>query len=79
MLLITILRARYRMPRRVLGELFGVVDNTVAKAERRIKPLLDQRKHTTTPTGIRFRTLDELATHAAAHGVTLNPDPPSAS
>jgi hypothetical protein len=79
MLLITILRARYRMPRRVLAELFGVVDGTNATAERRIKTLLDQRKHTITPTGTRFRTLDELATHAAAHGVTLNPTPPSAS
>jgi hypothetical protein len=79
MLLITILRARYRMPRRVLAELFGVVDGTIATAERRIKPLLDQRKHTITPTGTRFRTLDELATHAAAHGVILNPTPPSAS
>ncbi len=77
-LLITVLRARYRMPQRVLAELFGVADTTIATAERRIKPLLDQRQHTITPTGIRFRTLDELAAHAATHSVSLNPTPPSA-
>jgi hypothetical protein len=75
MLLITILRVRYRMPRRILAELFGVVDGTIATAERRIKPLLDQRQHVITPTGIRFRTLDELTAHAATHGVSLNPTP----
>ena len=73
MLLITVLRARFRMPRRVLAELFGVVDNTIAKAERQIKPILDQRKHTTTPTGTRFRTLAELTHYAATHGITLTP------
>jgi transposase len=78
MLLITVLRARYRIPRRVLAELFDVVDGTIATAERRIKPLLEQRKHTITPTGTRFRTLSALADHAAAHGVSLNP-PQSAS
>ena len=77
MLLITVLRARYRMPRRVLAELFGVVDGTIATAEQRIKPLLAQRKHTITPTGIRFRTLNALADHAAAHGVSLNPTQPA--
>jgi hypothetical protein len=78
-LLITVLRARYRIPRRVLAELFNVTDGTIATAERRIKPLLDQRKHTTTPTGIRFQALDELTDHAAAHGVNLRPTPQSAS
>ena len=75
MLLITVLRGRYRIPRRVLAELFGVVDGTIATAERRIKPLLAQRKHTITPTGIRFRTLDELTAYAAAHGATHTPTP----
>ena len=73
MLLATILRARFRIPRRVLAELFGVVDGTIAKAERQLKPLLDQRNHTTTPTGIRMRTLTELINYAAAHGITLTP------
>ena len=37
MLLITVLRARYRIPRRVLAELFDVVDGTIATAEQRMK------------------------------------------
>jgi hypothetical protein len=73
MLLITVLRARFRMPRRVLSELFGVVDGTIAKAERQLKPLLDQHKHAITPTRTRFRTLTELTHYAAAHGITLTP------
>jgi DNA-binding transcriptional regulator YiaG len=73
MLLITVLRARFRISLPVLAELFGVSTNTIAKAERQLKPLLDQRKHTTTPTGIRFRTLTELINYAATHGITLTP------
>jgi len=73
MLLVTVLRARFHMSRRVLADLFGVVDGTIAKAERQIQPLLDQRKHTITPTGTRFQTLAELTTYAIGHGVTLTP------
>ena len=43
MILATILRARFRMPLRVAAELSGVVIGTIAKAERQIRPLLDQR------------------------------------
>jgi hypothetical protein len=75
MLLVTVLRARFRIPRRVLAELFGVVDGPIAKAERQIKPLLDQRKHTITPTETRFKTLDELINYAAEQGLTLTPTP----
>ena len=78
MLLITILRTRFRMPRRLLTELFGVVDGPIAKAERQIKPLLDQRNHTITPTQTKFNTLTELITYAATHGVTLTPTRQSA-
>ena len=78
MLLITILRARYRMPRRVLAELFGVVQGPIAKAEHHIKPLLEQRKHHITPTQTTIKTLTELTTHAAAHGITLTPGTKSA-
>jgi hypothetical protein len=73
MLLVTALRARFRISRRVLADLFGVVDGTIAKAERQIQPLLDQRKHTITPTATRFQTLAELTTYAIGHGVTLTP------
>ena len=50
-----------------------MVDGTIAKAERQLKPLLDQRKHTITPTGTRLRTLTELINYAATHGITLTP------
>ena len=49
MILATILRARFRMPQRVTAELFGVVIGTIAKAERQIRPLLDQRRHVIQP------------------------------
>ncbi|MGH3432526.1 MAG: ISAzo13 family transposase [Thermocrispum sp.] len=73
MLLITVLRARFRTPQHVLAELFGVSTPTIAKAERQLKTLLDQRKHTITPTGTRLRTLTELTDYAASHGITLTP------
>jgi hypothetical protein len=73
MILATILRARFRMPRRVTAELFGVVTGTIAKAERQIRPLLDQRRHVIQPAGTHVKTLAELTALAAAHGVTLIP------
>jgi hypothetical protein len=73
MLLITVLRARFRISQPVLAELFGVSTPTIAKANRQVKTLLDQRKHTITPTGIRMRTLTELTHYADTHGITLTP------
>ncbi len=73
MILATILRARFRMPQRVTAELFGVVTGTIAKAERQIRPLLDQRRHVIQPAGTHVKTLPELTSFAAAHGVTLIP------
>jgi transposase len=73
MILATILRARFRMPQRVTAELFGVVIGTIAKAERQIRPLLDQRRHVIQPAGTHVKTLAELTAFAAAHGVTLIP------
>ena len=73
MILATILRARFRMPRRVAAELFGVVNDTIAKAERQIRPLLDQRRHVIQPAGIQVKTIAQLSAFAAAHGVTLIP------
>jgi hypothetical protein len=70
--LVTILRARYQLPRHVLAELFGVVTNTIAAAEHQIRPLLDQRHHAIPPAP-RIRTLTALTALAAAHGVTLTP------
>ena len=73
MILATILRARFRMPQRVAAELFGVVTGTIAKAERQIRPLLDQRRHVIQPAGTPVKTLAGLTDFAAAHGVTLIP------
>jgi hypothetical protein len=71
--LATILRTRFRMPQRVPAELFGVVIATIAKAERQIRPLLEQYHPAIEPTGTSFSTLAELTAHAAAHGITLIP------
>ena len=73
MILATILRARFRMPVRVAAELFGVVTGTIAKAERQIRPLLDQRLDVIQPAGTHVKTLADLTAFAAAHGVTLIP------
>jgi hypothetical protein len=79
MILITVLRARFRLPLRVLVELFGVVIGTIAKADRQIRPLLDQRRHVIEPAGTSIKTLNELTAYAAAHGVTLAPATEAAS
>ena len=73
MILATILRARFRMPRRVLAELSGVVNGTIAKAERQIRPLLDQRRHVIQPAGMQVTTPAELTAFAARHDITLIP------
>jgi hypothetical protein len=73
MILATILRTRFRMPQRVPAELFGVVTATISKAERQIRPLLEQYHPAIEPTGTSFSTLAELTAHAAAHGITLIP------
>ena len=73
MILATILRARFRLPLRVAAELFGVAIGTIAKAERQIRPLLDQRRHVIQPAGTHIKTLAELTDLATAHGVTLIP------
>jgi transposase len=73
MILATILRARFRLPQRVLAELFGVVTGTIAKAERQIRPLLDQRRHVIQPAGMQVKTLAELTEFAAAHDIMLIP------
>jgi hypothetical protein len=79
MTLATVLRARFRLPRRVLAELFGVVIGTIANADRMIQPLLDQRRHVIEPAGPAFKTLAELSAYATAHGVTLTPGAKAAS
>jgi hypothetical protein len=53
--------------------LFGVVIATISRAERQIRPLLDQYHTTIEPTGTSFSTLTELTAYAAAHGITLTP------
>jgi hypothetical protein len=71
MILATSVRARFRIPLRVAAELFGVAIGTIAKAERQIRPLLDQRRHVIQPAGIQVKTLAEFTDFVAAHGVTL--------
>jgi hypothetical protein len=73
MILATVLRAHFRLPQRVLAELFGVVTGTIANAEGQIRPLLSQAHHAIEPAESSFKTLDELTAFAAAHGVTLIP------
>jgi hypothetical protein len=71
--LITVLRQRFGMPQRVLAELFGVVNGTIAKAERQLGPLLSQAGYLIEPASAQLRTLTELTAHAAAYSIDLTP------
>jgi hypothetical protein len=71
--LITVLRQRFRLPRHVLAELFGVVTGTITKAERQARPLLDQHGHRINPAPAPIKTLPELTAYASAHGIELTP------
>jgi Rhodopirellula transposase DDE domain len=71
--LITVLRQRFRTPQHVLAELFGVVTGTIAKAERQIRPLLDQHGPRIDPAATPIKTLTGLTAHAASNGIDLTP------
>jgi hypothetical protein len=71
--LVTIMRQRLKVPRPVLGDLFGVSPNTIGAAERQIKPLLQRAGHTTEPAPAPLTTLADLTAYASAHGITLTP------
>ncbi|HEY6276326.1 MAG TPA: ISAzo13 family transposase [Streptosporangiaceae bacterium] len=79
MILATVLRARFRLPLRILAELFGVVIGTIASAGHAIRPLLEQCQLVIEPAGTSFKTLAEFSAYAAAHGVTLTPPTKAAS
>ena len=71
--LVTVLRQRFRTPQPVLAELFGVVTGTIAKAERQIRPLLDQHGPQIAPAATPIKTLAGLSAYASAHGIGLTP------
>jgi transposase len=71
--LVTIMRKRLGTPRPVIADLFGVSANTIATAERQIKPLLERAGHAPAPAATRCSTLAELTAYAASHGITLTP------
>ncbi len=71
--LVTVLRRRFRTPQPVLAELFGVVTGTIAKAERQVRPLLDQHGPHIEPAATPIKTLAGLSAYASAHGIDLTP------
>jgi len=71
--LVTIIRQRLAVPRPVLAGLFGVAPNTIATAERQVRPLLARAGHTTEPATTPLTTLADLTAYAASHGITLTP------
>jgi transposase len=71
--LVTIIRQRLGIPRPVTADLFGVSANTIATAERQIKPLLERAGYITEPTTVQLATLADLTAYAASHGITLIP------
>src|SRR5436305_331080 len=79
LILAPVLRARFRLPLRILAELSGVVIGTIASADHAIRPLLEQRQLVVEPAGTSFKTLAEFSAYAAAHGVTLTPPTKAAS
>ena len=73
--LVTVLRLRFRPPKPVLAELFGVVPTTITSAEHQIWPLLTQAGYYIEPAGPRLTTLADLTGYAQAHGLNLTPKP----
>jgi hypothetical protein len=71
--LVTVLRIRFHTPQHVLAELFGVVTGTIAKAERQIRPLLEQHGRQFQPATTPVRTLNDLTAYGSAHGINLTP------
>jgi hypothetical protein len=57
----------------LLADLFGVSANTIATAERQIKPLLERAGHTIEPAMAHLTTLAELTAYATSQGITLTP------
>lgn len=77
--LVTVLRRRFHTPQHALAELYGVSTGTIAKAQRHIRPLLDQHSPHIEPAPTPIKTLVELITYAADNGVTLTPKAKPAS
>ena len=71
--LVTVLRQRFGIPRRVLAELFGVVTGTIAKAERQAQPLLAQYGIKIEPATAPIKTLEDLTAYGSAHEIDLTP------
>lgn len=71
--LVTIMRQRLAVPRPVLADLFGVAPNTIATAERQIKPLLQRAGHIIEPASTPLTTMADFTAHGSAHGITLTP------
>jgi hypothetical protein len=73
--LVTVLRQRFGIPRRVLAELFGVVTGTIAKAERQARPLLARYGIQIEPAAAPIKTLEDLTAYGTARGIDLTPKP----
>ena len=71
--LVTLIRQRLAVPRPVLADLSGVAPNTIATAERQVRPLLARAGHTTEPATTPLTTMADLTAYASAHGITLTP------
>lgn len=71
--LVTVLRIRFHAPQHVIAELFGAVTGTIAKAERQIRPLLEQHGRQLQPATTPVRTLKDLIAYGSAHGIDLTP------
>jgi Rhodopirellula transposase DDE domain len=73
--LITVLSLRFRPLAATLAQLFAVPASTIRTAQHRIWPLLIQTGYPAQPAGSQLKTLTDLTTYAARHGLTLTPEP----
>jgi hypothetical protein len=71
--LITVLLQRFGMPQHVLARLFGVVDATIAKADRHARPLLAQHGLQIKPAAAPVKTLEDLTAYGTACGIDMTP------
>lgn len=68
---ITLLAARFRLPKSVLASLFGVSTTTINNAIRQTQPLLTLTGHHTEPARNQLSSLTELLRFAADAGIPV--------
>lgn len=76
LVLAEVIRQRFSLPAAPLAELYGCDRTTLAHRLQAVRQALTDTATRIEPAGVTLRTLHELRTYAAAHGITI-PGPPA--